>query len=109
MVPAVRAADGSASLPIPIPTGLATFMTFPLGCGGVGGAGLLGHVARWALTGRRHREIKTLSLALRVSWVFYTCQSPHLHFLENNFEDGADPLWGLVQLHFWLMVRTGRN
>ena len=74
-------------------------MTFPLGCGGVGGE-RLGLVARWALTGRLHREIKTLSLALRVSWVFYTCQSPHLHFLENNFGMGADPLWGLVQLHF---------
>jgi hypothetical protein len=27
--------------------------------------------------------------------------SPYFHFLEKNFGDGADPLWGLVQLHFW--------
>ena len=56
----------------------------------MGGAGLLGHVARWALTGRRHREIKTLSLALRVSWVFHTCQSPRLHFLEKKSGEGAN-------------------
>jgi hypothetical protein len=79
--------------------GLAVFRAYDLGLYGscavhraalCGGGERLGLVARWALTGRRHREIKTLSLALRVSWVFHTCQSPHLHFLEKKSGEGAD-------------------
>jgi hypothetical protein len=62
-------------------------MTFPLGCGGVGGAGLLGHVARWALTGRLH--LNSLH-PLCVSSVFHSCQSPHLHFLEKKSGEGAN-------------------
>jgi hypothetical protein len=105
VVPAVRAADGSdtAPCPIPIPSGLATFMTFPLGCGGVGGAGLLGHAARRALTGRRHQKLVTPPLSHRVSQVSIHLEGGLMHFFRKSFGMGAESLWGLVQLHFWRM------
>ena len=30
--------------------------------------------------------------------------SPYFHFLEKKLQRGAETLWGLVQLHFWLML-----
>jgi hypothetical protein len=30
--------------------------------------------------------------------------SPYFHFLEKKLRRCADPLWGLVQLHFWRML-----
>jgi hypothetical protein len=63
-------------------------MTFPLGCGGVGGAGLLGHVARWALTGRRHRGTVYCPYVYRRC--FMAVNPPCLHFLEKKSGEGAD-------------------
>ena len=97
MVPAVRAADGSdtAPCPIPIPTGLATFMSI-----------------RWDVAAR------AWPFRLRVGGLWRAVPSGDTRgisvsrngqegiftFLEKKLQGSAEGLWGLVQLHFWRMV-----